>query len=163
MRASDAKAIGFAISVGIALIVYLVIPLLKALFQRVSYNSGYNFTLRRPTAITVVGILGILGYTLQLIIGIKFLFDILYIDIPLIILTLAGFFGLMSSIALFRMKRLAAISLLIISGIQLLSYFWLFTYSFFEVFTRLLIMSFIHIAILLISSLILLRYLRDMQ
>lgn len=56
MRASDAKAIGFAISVGIALIVYLVIPLLKALFQRVSYNSGYNFTLRRPTAITVVGI-----------------------------------------------------------------------------------------------------------
>lgn len=159
MRASDAKAIGFAISVGIALIVYLVIPLLKALFRRNSYSSGYNFASRRPVAITVVGILCVLGYTWQLIAGIKLLFE--NIDFPLIILTLTGFWGLMSSIALFRMSRLAAISLFITFGIQLLFYLWLFMDGFFN--TELLTVAFIHSAILLVYSLILFKYLPNMQ
>lgn len=118
MKAYEGRFIGLGIAVAFAVITYIIIPLIKAIFRRLSSRSRRSFTprfsnySRRPIAITIVGVLGILASLANLGIGMSALWSD-YFDFFSLVAIVSGFLGLIGSFTLFRMKRIAAIMLLI--------------------------------------------------
>ncbi len=110
MKAYEGRLIGLGVAVAFAVITYIIIPLVKAIFRWLSSRSRRSFTpsysnySRRSIAITIAGVLGILASLLILVAGFAELFDGSF-DVSILLVVLLGVVGLIGSFMLFRMKR----------------------------------------------------------
>lgn len=152
--------IGLGISIAFTLIVYVIILLIKAISRGISSRSKETSHSHRPIAITIVGVLGILASLLTLGLGLFAVFHwgfdtdtIIFVCIPILV----GVLGLLCSVALFLMKRIAAVTQLVILALYNLA-------GIYNAFiTENFLPSIVGVVISLIFAWILLKYLPDMD